>query len=155
MLRTNTACRFHATVGMAGPPAAYTLRAADAPLTHALNISLFYYYIPFLSLESLMKIQKKKGGLKLLQCFAGHVISKTVHKLLLPAFTIEMLLPLALSVVMAAPDRSLVVYNPHNMTVTEVHMIQSAHFDAGCKYLSLSLSLRRPPQPPFLLRVLL
>ena len=83
------------------------------------------------------------------------VISKTVHKLLLPALTIEMLLPLALSVVMAAPDRSLVVYNPHNMTVTEVHMIQSAHFDAGCKYLSLSLSLRRPLQPPFLLRVLL
>eukprot|EP00729_Bicosta_minor_P025052 gene25051-16336_t len=44
-----------------------------------------------------------------------------------------MLLPLALSVVMAAPDRSLVVYNPDNLTVTEVHMIQSAHFDAGCK----------------------
>lgn len=43
MLRTNTACRFHATVGMAGPPAAYTLRAADAPLTHALNIFSFLF----------------------------------------------------------------------------------------------------------------
>lgn len=43
MLRTNTACRFHATVGMAGPPAAYTLRAADAPLTHALNIFSFSF----------------------------------------------------------------------------------------------------------------
>lgn len=59
MLRTNTACRFHATVGMAGPPAAYTLRAADAPLTHALNIFSFLFLYTFLSLEILMKIQKK------------------------------------------------------------------------------------------------
>lgn len=107
-----------------------------------------------------MKIQKKRDGLKLLQfsaCFdkTQECYIEDSYKLLLPAFTIEMLLPLALSVVMAAPDRSLVVYNPHNLTVTEVHMIQSAHFDAGCKYLSLSLSLRRPLQPPFLLRVLL
>ena len=26
------------------------------------------------------------------------------------------------------------VHNPHNVSVTEVHMVQSAHFDAGCKF---------------------
>ena len=25
------------------------------------------------------------------------------------------------------------VQNPHDVPVTEVHMVQSAHFDAGCK----------------------
>lgn len=59
MLRTNTACRFHVTVGMAGPPAAYTLRAADAPLTHALNI--FFSFIFTFSYLDFNEIQKKKG----------------------------------------------------------------------------------------------
>lgn len=29
--------------------------------------------------------------------------------------------------------REFYVHNPHNVTVEEVHMVQSAHFDAGCK----------------------
>lgn len=33
----------------------------------------------------------------------------------------------------ATMQREFHVHNPHNVTVTAVHMVQSAHFDAGCE----------------------
>ncbi len=47
---------------------------------------------------------------------------------------------------------SVPVHNPHNATVTVVHMVQSAHFDAGCKTPRCSL-FRLPGEPDRCARV--
>ena len=64
------------------------------------------------------------------------------------------LLPLLLVVLLAhttaAPLSVLkhVVHNPHNVTVTEVHLVMSSHFDAGCKTPGCTLPANRAPGEP-------